>query len=256
MSALLSLPSSSKQRGSVGQLSTLADYTCRLQFDPDYMHITSSLVGVHNVYNTLAAVGAVNCLGIEQEFAAKAIKNFKAPVGRFDRVENNLGLNIIIDFAHTPNAMRNVLSLVRKQIDGAPFKLIALFGCAGERDKYKRKQMGKIAAKYADVIILTAEDPRTEEVNDIIDQIAQGCIESGAVELPNSGLGAVEEIEQSSFFRKPDRYNAIQFAINEVATVGDWVLLLGKGHEQLMCYVSVEHPWDERGAVEQMLTEK
>ncbi len=222
-----------------------------MQFTVNDKLVKTKLLGEYNLYNILAALSAVTQLGFDLEKVVDYVKSFDPPQGRFELVKNNRGLNIVIDFAHTPNALENVLQLVADNIkkgnsQGRPHgaaptrpRIIAVFGCAGERDKYKRKEMGKIAGKLADISVLTAEDPRSEYVNSIIEEIAAGCTAVGG-----------------KFAKIPDRKKAINYAINELAEEGDWVLLLGKGHEQSMCYGEEEREWDERKVVVEVLNSK
>ena len=136
---------------------------------------------------------------------------------------------MIIDFSHTPNGLKSVLTELRRRLKAKSHKLIAIFGAAGLRDHTKRPIMGKIAAQLADEVVLTAEDPRTEDVNTIIGQIA-----SGAPKFP--------------FHKIPDRQEAINYAIINLARTGDMVGIFGKGHETSMCYGTTEHPWSARQA--------
>jgi len=156
-----------------------------------------------------------------------------------ERVANDRGLNIFVDFAHTPNSLEQVLTLA-SELRADSSQLIAVFGCAGERDRQKRPVMGEITARLANRVVLTAEDPRSEEVDQIIEEIAVGCRGAGAK-------------EGESFFKIPDRQEAINFAIQELAQKGDWVLVCGKGHEKSMCYGTTERPWSEHGAVRKAL---
>jgi len=135
--------------------------------------------------------------------------------------------------------LKNVLIALRKIVP-AKGRLIAIFGSAGLRDVQKRALMGEIAAKYADLIVLTAEDPRTEDVNQIIDQIVQGCLGQGVK-------------EGTTLFRIPDRGEAIKFAIQKLAKKGDIVVICGKGHEQSMCYGKKEYPWSDQETVKKAL---
>ncbi|HRV96943.1 MAG TPA: cyanophycin synthetase, partial [Anaerolineae bacterium] len=131
-----------------------------------------------------------------------------------------------------PNSLKRALSAVRRITTG---RVIAVFGCAGLRDVEKRVLMGEIAAKLADITIITAEDPRTEELDAIIDETAQAMIARGAV-------------EGQTFHRVPDRGRAIYFA-TQLARPNDTVIALGKGHEQSMCFGQTEYPWDDRDAL-------
>lgn len=255
--------------------------------------ISTKLLGEHNVYNSLAAIGCGKILGISDETIKKALASFKLPEGRMEFIDKGQSFSIIIDFAHTPNALEKVLTTIRNFYPlsipakggsqpeaGAPLEhtpcgnhqqsVIIVFGCAGLRDKQKRPIMGEIAAKFADLIILTAEDPRTEDVNDIIDQIAKGCRQAGAKESEvGSGkcrrrsiaLATEREMgknrkKKTRFFRIPDRRVAINFAIQKLAKKGDTVLITGKGHEKSMCFGKTEHPWNDKEAVLKALKER
>ena len=156
--------------------------------------------------------------------------------------EVNLGQNfrVIIDFAHTPNALSCALSTLKNQLRKKA-KLIVVFGSAGLRDKTKRPKMGKIAGQYADISILTAEDSRTEDVNDIINQIAQGYLKAKAKELNHY------------FLRVPDRREAINLAIQKIVRKGDIVVICGKGPEKSMCFGHTEHPWNDRKEAEKAI---
>lgn len=123
---------------------------------------------------------------------------------------------VIVDFAHTPNSLRNALQTLKKATDK---KVIAVFGSAGERDKEKRPLMGEISAKLADFTVITSEDPRNEKVQDIALEIADGCDKAGSKKNKN-------------YFIKEDRKDAIMFAICNLAKEGDIVGIFGKGHEK------------------------
>ena len=149
-----------------------------------------------------------------------------------EEVKNNRGINIIVDFAHTPNALESVLKETKKKTKGS---LICIFGCAGERDKSKRPIMGKIAGELSDVVVITADDPRSEKVEKIIEEIKGGIY------------------RKSGIYEIADRGEAVRFAINEVARKGDVVLICGKGHEKSMAYGKIEHPWSDVEAVKTAL---
>jgi UDP-N-acetylmuramoyl-L-alanyl-D-glutamate--2,6-diaminopimelate ligase len=203
------------------------------------VYINLPLPGEYNVSNSLAAAScAMELFGISLEDIKRALESFdsKDLIGRFDRVEDITGLNVVVDFAHTPNALHKVLNYAAR-VKPVGSKLIVVFGAAGERDSLKRPQMGEVAAKTADFVVLTAEDPRSESPEKIIDDIAKGCFAQGAVEGKN-------------FARVPDRRRAIRLALQK-AKKGDVVLVLGKGHERTMAVAGVEHPWNDHQAVKE-----
>ena len=192
----------------------------------------------YNYLNAQAAVLTTKALGVSEEIVGRALKGFNHVSGRLEKINNRKGLNIIVDFAHTPNALENVLKTLRPR---NKTRLICVFGCAGERDKNKRFEMGKIAAKYANICVITAEDPRSEDVNQIIDQISLGVVD---------GRGE----KGVSFFQIPERGQAIYQAINVLAMAGDTVVICGKGHEKSMAYGSIEYPWSDQKAVQMALS--
>ncbi len=205
-------------------------------FNPKTFPLNLKMEGEYNVLNALAAVAAAVSLGIEKSIIRKSLEGFLNLEGRMEKVENDLGLKIIIDFAHTPNALENALKSLRKLSDG---KLISVFGAASERDKSKRPVMGGISAKYADITVLTEEDARYEDTNEIIGEIAKGALANGAI------------LNKNLFFEE-SREKAIKLAIN-LAKKGDTVGIFGKGHEKSINRKGTEYPWSDRKKVEEIL---
>jgi UDP-N-acetylmuramoyl-L-alanyl-D-glutamate--2,6-diaminopimelate ligase len=153
-----------------------------------------------------------------------------------EKIDLGQPFQVIIDFAHTPNALRHALEIARFITRG---RLFVVFGCAGLRDRAKRPMMGEIAGQLADRVIITAEDPRTEDLAAIMEEIAQGCKKAGRE-------------EGTDFWRIGDRGEAIQFAIDR-AEPGDLVIITGKGHERSMCFGTTEHPWSDHEAAKEAL---
>ncbi len=206
---------------------------CKIKILPPYKTDINTLDGDFNNRNAEAAIRAVCALGVDRHEAIKTLDSFILPEGRLEEIKNDKGYKIIIDFAHTPDSFEAVLKHLRSVTQG---RLITVFGSAGERDPYKRPKMGKVATKYSDMVILTAEDPRTEKVTDIIGQIKRG--------IP-SGFKNVYEI--------PDRKKAIYKALG-LAKKHDTVALLGKGHEKSMNLDGIhETPWSDREVIEKYL---
>ncbi len=199
---------------------------------PENFLFKTDMIGEFNRYNILAAVAACRELGVADNEIRKAILSFKPVIGRQDIVYKN-GFTVMIDFAHTPNAFEVVLEPIRHMVKG---RIIHVFGSAGERDRTKRPIMGKVSSGYADVIVLTAEDPRSESVEKITEDIESGIRN---YELWN---------KEGKLFKISDRREAINFAI-KIARKGDLVLITGKSHEKSMNYGTGEEPWDEYGAV-------
>jgi UDP-N-acetylmuramoyl-L-alanyl-D-glutamate--2,6-diaminopimelate ligase len=196
-------------------------------------------MGHYNVHNILAALGlTVFGLNIPVEKAQQALKVVKTVPGRMERIDLGQDFLAIVDFAHTPNAIKQALSTARELTGG---KLIAVFGSAGLRDVEKRKLMPKIAINLADEIILTAEDPRTESLEGILRDMADGARRGGGQEGIN-------------FWLEPDRGTAIRKAVQRAKT-GDLVIICGKGHEQSMCFGQIEYGWDDRTALKAALAE-
>ena len=211
----------------------------KADFTPQKFPFKTPLLGDYNQYNCLAAIAATSLLGAPKEVIKKALANFSGIKGRLEEIKNKFGFRAFIDFASTTNSLKNVLIALKKNLLPQG-RLIVVFGSAGLRDVQKRAAMGEVSAEYADLIVLTAEDPRTEDVNQIIEEIAQGALVKGAQ-------------ENKTLFRIPDRSEAIKFAIQKLAKKGDIVVACGKGHEKSMCYGKIEKPWDEYQAVEKAL---
>lgn len=201
--------------------------------------IVSPLLGEFNVQNCLAAfTAAVGGIGVAPEAAARGIESLAAIPGRMERVDLGQDFTAIVDFAHTPNALRVALETARGLTRG---KVITVIGAAGLRDQEKRGMMGRIAASLADRVILSAEDPRTESLEAILGQMLRGAREAGAE-------------EGGDIWREPDRGDAIRRAVR-LADDGDVVIACGKGHEQSMCFGETEYPWDDRVALRAALSE-
>lgn len=202
--------------------------------------IRTPLIGRYNVSNGLAALGlTVFGLDVPVETAQKAFAEIPIVPGRMETIGLGQDFLAIVDFAHTPNGIRQALSTARELTSG---KLIAVFGSAGLRDVEKRRMMPEIAIGIADEVFLTAEDPRTESLDDILADMAEGARRGGGEE----GV---------TFWREPDRGTAIRRAL-ERAGAGDLVIVCGKGHEQSMCFGQVEYPWDDRTALRAALAER
>ncbi len=201
---------------------------------PDHaQEIHTGLIGRFNVSNCLAAycVG-VEGLGLAPEVVARGIAALPGVPGRMERIDIGQAFTAIVDFAHTPNALRRALETARSLTDG---RVIAVFGAAGLRDREKRGRMAATSAELADETILTAEDPRTESLEEILATMAAGARSAGGV-------------EGETFWREPDRGQALITAVRR-ARPGDLVIVCGKGHEQSMCFGEIEHAWDDRVAL-------
>jgi UDP-N-acetylmuramoyl-L-alanyl-D-glutamate--2,6-diaminopimelate ligase len=201
--------------------------------------VISPLVGEFNVSNCLAAFTAAVCgLGIPPEVAARGIMAMAGIPGRMERIDLGQSFTAIVDFAHTPNALRVAIETVRRMTE---HRVIVIFGSAGLRDREKRRMMAEVAGELADVSILTAEDPRTESLDGILAEMAAGACSKGGS-------------EGRTFWRVPDRAEAIRVGVR-MAQPGDIVMACGKGHEQSMCFVTTEYAWDDRVAMRAALAE-
>lgn len=205
--------------------------TFRLELPTWQAQAGSTYVGRFNVYNMLAAAAAADALGIDGATIARGLGELPILAGRMERIDEGQAFPVIVDFAHTPNGLQRALESVRDMVSG---RIIAVFGSAGKRDVAKRNLMAKISAREADLTVLTAEDPRTESLDEILAAMAQGCRSEGGV-------------EGRTFWRVPDRGRAIYHAFT-LAQEDDLVLICGKGHEQSMCFGVTEYPWDDRHA--------
>jgi len=215
--------------------------------NPHNFPFKTKLIGQFNNYNCLAAISTLMQLHISEQEIRQGLLSFKAPSGRQEVVYQK-DFSVINDFAHTPNSFVVILPEMKKLTRN---KLIHVFGSAGKRDKYKRPEMGKISSMYADIIILTAEDPRDENPEDINQQIISGINDSNFAIVNYNALKDREVYlnEKNKYIISvPNRRQAIEFAIS-IAKKGDLVLLTGKGHEQSINYGKGEEPWDEKEEV-------
>ncbi|MCM1306309.1 MAG: UDP-N-acetylmuramoyl-L-alanyl-D-glutamate--2,6-diaminopimelate ligase [Bacteroides sp.] len=192
----------------------------------DIVDCKTKLIGEFNVYNLLAALAAAKELGIDGETLSRAVKKVKSVKGRFSVMRNDKG-TIIIDFAHTPDSLKQLLSTARTLTKS---RLITVFGCGGERDVLKRKKMGEVASYYSDCIVLTSDNPRGENPSDIIRDIESGV-----------NIKDVKSIE--------NRYEAVRFALSEMEE-GDTLVIAGKGNENYLEVRGRKLPYSDFDVVE------
>ena len=185
----------------------------------------SRLSGNHNLENILAAAGVGVHLGLPLEAIRDGIQNLTHVPGRLERIPNQLGRNLYVDYAHTPDALENVLNSISKLTTG---RLICIFGCGGDRDRKKRPQMGEIAARHCDLVIVTSDNPRTENPGNIIAQILEGITGTDMkLYRPEDLKGG---FKYKGYVIEEDRRKAIELGIFSSAW-GDTLLIAGKGHE-------------------------
>jgi UDP-N-acetylmuramoyl-L-alanyl-D-glutamate--2,6-diaminopimelate ligase len=196
--------------------------------DAEYA-IETQLVGHFNVSNALAAIATAYSQGVPIETIAHALAEVKGVSGRMEHIDAGQPYTVIVDYAHTPDSLTKVLATLRPVTPG---RLIVVFGSAGERDRQKRPAMGQIAAQMADFFVITDEDPREEDREQILREIASGAEVEG-------------KREGKDFLCIADRTEAIRIAM-AYAKTGDTVLLAGKGHEQCIIMGREKLPWDDR----------
>jgi UDP-N-acetylmuramoyl-L-alanyl-D-glutamate--2,6-diaminopimelate ligase len=199
------------------------------RFSAGGLELETRLRGRFNVENVLGAVAAARLLDVEDEAIARGVKELRGVPGRFEAVDEGQPFVVLVDYAHTPDSLENVLRTAR---DLAQSRLICVFGCGGDRDRGKRPLMGRIASELADVAIVTSDNPRSEEPEAIIGEIAAGA--EGDVEI------------------EPDRREAIARAI-DAARDGDVVVIAGKGHEQGQQFTDRTVPFDDRDVAREAL---
>ncbi len=193
--------------------------------------IESPLIGEFNVYNVAAAATAAMALGISPSAIQRGVATLAPVLGRMQRIDAGQSFLALVDFAHTPVSLERALTTLRTLVNGqAGGRLIAVFGSAGLRDRAKRFLMGEISGRLADYTLITAEDPRTEDLAEICREIERGLLSSAS---------------QSCYQIIPDRSTAIQSAV-DMAQPGDVVAAFGKGHERSMCFGEQETPWSDQ----------
>ena len=219
----------------------LADHTCRIieeSFDGmmlkiDGKEVWTKLIGQHNAYNLLAIYSAALACGADSEEALIELSKAESAKGRLETLRGPKDISVVIDYAHTPDAMENVLKTLREI--GTNNQLICLFGCGGDRDKTKRPEMAASAEKYADRIFVTSDNSRTERTEDILEDIRKGFSTTG--------------LAKALFIA--DRKEAIRAAIT-LAAEGSVILLAGKGHETYQIIGTEHRHFDEREIVEEI----
>jgi UDP-N-acetylmuramoyl-L-alanyl-D-glutamate--2,6-diaminopimelate ligase len=203
--------------------------------------VESPLIGKHNVYNILAAIGAGLSQGFNAETISRGIAAMKAVPGRMEKVEAGQCFSVIVDYAHTEDSLAKLLDAVREITTG---RVITLFGCGGDRDRTKRPLMGAVAVNRSDLAIVTTDNPRTEDPQAIIGEIEDGMNASGTrIASPAAAQRTVAG--KTPYLVIPDRAEAIGTAIM-FAGSGDTVVLAGKGHEDYQIIGSAKHHFDDR----------
>jgi UDP-N-acetylmuramoyl-L-alanyl-D-glutamate--2,6-diaminopimelate ligase len=200
----------------------------------------SKLLGHFNLSNILAAVAAGIALDLPLSAIRAGIERHSTVPGRMERVPNRSGVTCLVDYAHTGDALENVLATLQEIVTG---RIITVFGCGGDRDNGKRPIMGSIAVRMSDLAIVTSDNPRTEDPQDILKQIKGGISALGVHEYRNEELAA--GFDNKGFTMLENRHEAIRLAIR-LAQPGDIVLLAGKGHEDYQILGTIKHRFDDR----------
>lgn len=200
----------------------------------------SRLLGRFNLYNILAAAAVGVALGCAPEIIKAGIEEHRTVPGRLERVENARGITVLVDYAHTGDALENVLQTLTELKTA---RIITVFGCGGDRDRGKRPIMGGVAGRFSDLAVVTSDNPRTEEPLGIIAEIREGLVNLGAHEYLLADLQ--KGFGSAGFVTIPDRREAIRLAIG-LARPGDIVLLAGKGHEDYQIIGKTKHHFDDR----------
>ncbi|MCC7536329.1 MAG: UDP-N-acetylmuramoyl-L-alanyl-D-glutamate--2,6-diaminopimelate ligase [Deltaproteobacteria bacterium] len=211
----------------------------RVRFPDGERDVRSPFVGAHNLENVLAALSVAVALGLDLDKAIEGVAAVAGVPGRLERVAHPRGALVVVDYAHTPDALERALAALRPI---TPRRLLCVFGCGGDRDRGKRPLMGEAVARGADVAIVTDDNPRTERREDIHAAIVDGVVRAGARHVEPDEL---ETASSAAFTVVPDRAGAIAAAVR-AAGDGDTVLLAGKGHEDYQIVGTVKRPFDDR----------
>jgi UDP-N-acetylmuramoyl-L-alanyl-D-glutamate--2,6-diaminopimelate ligase/murE/murF fusion protein len=199
--------------------------------------LQTKITGIFNVYNILSAVGAALSEGVDIDVIKRALEKFQSVPGRFELIDCGQPFSVIVDFAHTPDGLENILKTAKEFAKG---RIIIVFGCGGDRDRTKRPIMGKLAVQYADVIIATSDNPRTEDPAQILNEVENGIKEA---------------LTPGKVYEKIiDRKTAIARAIG-MANHDDIILIAGKGHETYQILKDKTIHFDDREVARDILRE-
>lgn len=204
----------------------------KIRFKGKTLKVSSPLLGVINVHNILSAFGVLDILGIDRGRALEGIRKFQGVKGRMEPLRNQKGIHVIVDYAHTPDALKKVLTSLRRFSEG---RVITVFGCGGNRDRGKRPIMGEIASALSDIVIITSDNPRDEDPEDIIEEIAAG-------------------VKDNNYIKVTDRKEAIKKAVT-ISRKKDTILIAGKGHEDYQQVRGVKYPFSDVDVLRKALGE-
>jgi UDP-N-acetylmuramoyl-L-alanyl-D-glutamate--2,6-diaminopimelate ligase len=236
--------------------STFDGLSCRVLTPTGEFPVHSKLIGRFNLYNLLAAVAVGVAMDLPLNILKDGVEELEGVSGRFEKVQNRKAIQVIVDYAHTHDALERVLLGLRNILADLPQrdgKVITVFGCGGDRDRTKRPLMGEVAGRYSDLAILTSDNPRTEDPLAIIEEV-----ERGFKNLPLAafcGEATASWRSRKGYLKIPDRREAIRMAIR-LAQPSDTVLIAGKGHEDYQIIGKEKFPFDDRVEVSKALEEK
>jgi len=220
-------------------LKTMADFKGKildnaltgLQMIVNEIEVHFRLIGEFNAYNLMAVYGAATCLGVDKHEALTALSMLTGAEGRFDYIVSNQQIIGIIDYAHTPDALENVLSTIKKLRKGYE-QIITVVGCGGDRDRTKRPIMAQTACNLRDKVIFTSDNSRTEEAADILKEMETG----------------LDSASKRKYLSISDRKEAIKTAVS-LAKEEDIILIAGKGHEKYQDIKGIKHPFDDKAVL-------
>ena len=211
----------------------------------------SSLVGKHNLKNIISATGVGISLNLPLDVIKRGIEDLTRIPGRLEAIPNTAGRFVYVDYAHTPDALENVLSSLRSMAQG---RIICVFGCGGDRDKGKRHQMGEIAGRLSDIAVVTSDNPRTEAPMDIIAQVLDGIRKTSILEYDSADIDSLlnQDKGKKGYVVEPDRKKGIELAVT-ISRADDIVLIAGKGHETYQIIGNKIVSFDDRKEAETAL---
>jgi UDP-N-acetylmuramoyl-L-alanyl-D-glutamate--2,6-diaminopimelate ligase len=203
--------------------------TFTLDYEGKQYPVELNIPGKFSIYNALGSIGACLFMGIDMETIIAGLKDIQGVRGRFQSVKGKNGVSAVVDYAHTPDGLENILNTAREFVKG---RIITVFGCGGDRDKTKRPIMGEIAGKLSDFCIITSDNPRTENPETIIDEIEVGTKKTGC-----------------EYIKVTDRKQAIYDAV-KMAKENDLIIIAGKGHEDYQIFADKTIHFDDKEVVE------
>ncbi|MBW3538182.1 UDP-N-acetylmuramoyl-L-alanyl-D-glutamate--2,6-diaminopimelate ligase [Candidatus Parcubacteria bacterium] len=236
---LYGIKAGSLRAANINSTATGSTFTAKDERGSVSYNLRTNLPGSFNISNALAAAGVGIAVGLGKHQIERGIAATESVEGRMNAIDEGQDFSVIVDYAHTPDSFEKLLAEMKPLTKG---RLIVMFGSAGRRDESKRSVQGELAGRFADVVVVTEEDDRDVDGLVIMDQIAAGAEKAG-------------KKRDKDLFLVHDRTEAIAFAVNQAET-GDTVMLLGKGHEQMIERGDGEHPWDEAESARQAIRQR